>query len=90
MAILEYFYRAAVFEDFWHALWFLGPLNIGIAYFLFNAYPGAPSLMFAWGFHSVGNMLFRTLVAGVLLHEPIGLQQIAGMCMMFGGATLLK
>lgn len=90
VATAEYAYRASVFESFWHSLWILGPLNLAIAYCLFHAYPGAPSLIFAWAFHSVGNMAARLVVAQFLLHEPVSLQQVAGLLLMFAGAAMVK
>lgn len=91
IAAVEYFNRTAGFATFGHALITTAPFIVAAQYGLFRAWDGAPSLMFAWAFFTLGNTLFRLVsVHWFVGGEHVGWQTLLGVSLIFGGAAVIK
>lgn len=57
---------------------------------LFYAWQGAPSLMMAWAFLTVGSAVLRVLTVRFVVGEPVGLLVVAGVMVMIAGGRLIS
>jgi multidrug transporter EmrE-like cation transporter len=90
IAVVEYLNRTGEFSSFGDALLRTAPCIIMAQYGLYRCWAGAPSFMTAWAFFTAGNLILRLASNHFLVSEPLNVYGWLGVCMVVGGATIVK
>lgn len=86
---LERINRSGGFESFSAAIVYTGPLVIAAQWGLFYAWRDAPSLMAAWAFFTVGNLVLR-IANSYTIGEPLNLGTWVGLSLMVLGMMMVR
>ena len=87
---LEMIYRLKIFPSFWHGLWIILPLAIGVQYCLFYGYAQTSHYFLGRYWFFLFNTIITLLACVFILKESINAFKVGGLILIVLGALLMK